>query len=90
MRVVQAAVGCADLTHSPRRQKTFLVPLQRVPCRLLAIFPPRCVVGDACSQAERINLLKQAVEKYGNGKKDDDLTPCVVLGDDANAAAGSS
>lgn len=31
-------------------------------------------------QAERINLLKQAVEKYGNGKKDEDLTPCVVLG----------
>lgn len=30
-------------------------------------------------QAERINLLKQTVEKYGNGKKDEDLTPCVVL-----------
>ncbi|CAB1103286.1 unnamed protein product [Ectocarpus sp. CCAP 1310/34] len=32
------------------------------------------------NKAERINLLKQAVEKYGNGKKDEDLTPCVVLG----------
>lgn len=33
-------------------------------------------------QAERINLLKQAVEKYGNGKKDDELTPCVILDDE--------
>lgn len=40
-------------------------------------------------QAERINLLKQAVEKYGNGKKDEDLTPCVVVGA-ADAAAGSA
>ena len=30
-------------------------------------------------QAERINLLKKAVEKYGNGKADKDLTPCVVV-----------
>ncbi|CAM9447952.1 unnamed protein product, partial [Hapterophycus canaliculatus] len=32
------------------------------------------------NKAERINLLKQAVEKYGNGKTDEDLTPCVVPG----------
>lgn len=43
--------------------------------------------GGVYSQAERINLLKQAVEKYGNGKKDDDLTPCVVLGDKGKADA---
>lgn len=40
-----------------------------------------------CSQAERISLLKQAVEKYGNGKKDAELTPCVVLGDKRKADA---
>eukprot|EP00752_Nemacystus_decipiens_P005404 g4899.t1 len=39
------------------------------------------------NKAERINLLKQAVEKYGNGKKDDELTPCVVLGDKRKADA---
>lgn len=32
-------------------------------------------------KAERINLLKRAVEKYGNGKADADLTPYVVVGD---------
>lgn len=31
------------------------------------------------NRAERINLLKNAVEKYGNGKTDEDLTPCVVV-----------
>lgn len=39
-----------------------------------------CVRSCVRAQAERINLLKQAVEKYGNGKRDEDLTPCVVVG----------
>ncbi|CAM9632853.1 unnamed protein product [Scytosiphon promiscuus] len=39
------------------------------------------------NKAERISLLKQAVEKYGNGKKDEDLTPCVVPGGESGGSA---
>lgn len=37
------------------------------------------------NRAERINLLKRAVEKYGNGKDDADLTPVVTCGDKRKA-----
>lgn len=41
------------------------------------------------NKAERINLLKRAVEKYGNGKADADLTPCVMVKENGGAKSGN-
>lgn len=68
-----------EAKHSPRPSVSSPLPL----------FQPFGTVRARTPKAERINLLKQAVEKYGNGKKDEDLTPCVVLGNEhCPAAAG--
>lgn len=40
------------------------------------LLPPR---SSRLAQAERINLLKQAVERYGSGKSGAELTPMVVF-----------